>query len=61
MKRFMNDAKPAKVEKLDELMAKFFYGCNIPFRVADSTFFKDFIKALRPAYTKSHAAVGKAS
>lgn len=36
------------------LLAEFFYGCNIPFAVADSIYFKKFIKALRPAYSPPH-------
>lgn len=50
----MDNVKPAENEKIDSLMAEFFYGCNIPFRVADSMYFKKFIKSLRPAYTPPH-------
>lgn len=32
-------------------MARFFYGCNISFRTAESKYFKDFVRGLRPAYT----------
>ncbi|KYQ49757.1 hypothetical protein ALC60_11159 [Trachymyrmex zeteki] len=31
-------------------MAKFFYACNIPFRVCEHKYFKDFIQHLRPCY-----------
>lgn len=50
MKRFLDNVKPAESQKLDSLAAEFFYGCNIPFNVADSKYFKNFVKGLRPAY-----------
>lgn len=50
MKRFFDNVNPSESEKLDALTAEFFYGCNIPFNVADSMYFKNYIKALRPAY-----------
>lgn len=34
----------------DLLLAKFFYGCNIPFSVVESVHFKTFCNFLRPAY-----------
>lgn len=46
----MDNVKPAETDKLHKLAAEFFYGCNIPFNVADSIFFEKFVKALRPAY-----------
>lgn len=51
LKRYMDDMKSDEKEKFDSLAALFFYGCNIPFRVSDSVHFKNFVKALRPAYT----------
>lgn len=51
LKRFMDTVpKPAESEKLDGLIADFFYGCNIPFNVADSIYFKNMVKGFRPAY-----------
>lgn len=47
----MDDVKPAESVKLDSLAAIFFYGCNIPFQVADSKNSKNFVNALRPAYS----------
>ena len=41
-------------KKLDDVLAEFFYGCNIPFAVADSIYFKNLIKALRPSYDPPH-------
>ena len=32
-------------------VAKFFYGCNIPFNVADNKLFIDLVTSLRPGYT----------
>lgn len=47
------DILPKKEEgEINELMGKFFYGCNIPFSVIDSDPFKTFIKKLRPAYAE---------
>lgn len=50
----MDGVKPAEKDQLDSLAALFFYGCNIPFRVADLTHFKKFVKAFRPAYEPPH-------
>lgn len=41
---------PEEKEKLDLMMAEFFYSCNIPFNVANSIYFKKFLAGLRPAY-----------
>lgn len=41
---------PKDHQQLDVELAKFFYGCNIPFSVAESDHFKTFIKLLRPSY-----------
>lgn len=46
----MDEVKPTESKSIDEAMALFFYGCNIPFLAADSEYFKAFVKALRPAY-----------
>jgi hypothetical protein len=37
-------------EKLNIIVAKFFFGCNIPFACADSALFKNMIRELRPEY-----------
>lgn len=54
LKRFLDEVKPVEAENLDHLLAEFFYGCNIPFQVIDSKFFKKFVHALRPAYNPPH-------
>lgn len=35
---------------MDEACSNFFFGCNLDFDIADSGFFKSFIKLLRPGY-----------
>jgi len=40
----------AHKEELNKAMAKFFYACNIPFRVSENEHFKNFIQILRPGY-----------
>lgn len=42
---------PNQKEKLDKIVAKFFFANNIAFNVADSDTFKDMIELLRPGYT----------
>lgn len=54
LERFLDNVKPVENEKLNTLAANFFFGCNIPFQVADSIHFKNFVKALRPAYNPPH-------
>lgn len=48
---FFDKITPKQKALVDEKLAAFFYGCNIPFRVVESDHFKNFLKALRPAYT----------
>ncbi|XP_051156204.1 uncharacterized protein LOC127278512 [Leptopilina boulardi] len=38
------------LSELDELLATFFVGCNVPFSVVESTFFRNFVKKLNPDY-----------
>jgi hypothetical protein len=38
-------------EILEEKVAKFFYGCNIPFNVVEHPLFKDLVQSLRPGFT----------
>ncbi|CAH0561717.1 unnamed protein product [Brassicogethes aeneus] len=37
-------------EKIDKMVAKFFFGCNIAFNVAEQKTFKEMISVLRPGY-----------
>lgn len=45
-----NAANEVNSNKIDELMAEFFYGCDIPLHVCESKYFKSFIVALCPTY-----------
>lgn len=49
--RFLDNVTNEEIEELNIKLASFFFGCNIPFSVVDSDHFKNFIKALRPAYS----------
>jgi Protein of unknown function (DUF 659) len=37
-------------KEIDELVADFFFGCNVPFSVVDSNHFKNLVHKLRPSY-----------
>lgn len=50
MNRFLDNMSTGESDKLDLLMAEFFFGCNVPFAACESEYFKKFINALRPAY-----------
>lgn len=52
IKSFLDNLPKKEEGEINELMGKFFYGCNIPFSVIDSDPFKTFIKKLRPAYAE---------
>lgn len=51
LKRFLDNVTQADSDKLGLLCAKFFFGCNISFNTCESKYFRNFIKALRPAYS----------
>lgn len=36
---------------INDALAKFFYGCNVPLKMVESKLFLSFISAIRPAYT----------
>lgn len=38
------------LNRIDEALAKFFFGCNIPFTVVESIHFKNFVSILNPTY-----------
>lgn len=46
----MDKVSKKESDKLDKLLAEFFYACNVPFHAVDSEYFTKFIGALRPAY-----------
>jgi hypothetical protein len=48
--KFDPDLSSDKIFEMDLAMAKFFFGCNIPFSVADSSHFKTLMQSLRPDY-----------
>lgn len=50
MSNYIVKTTTAHKEEIDKAMAKFFYACNIPFRVSENRHFKDFIQVLRPGY-----------
>lgn len=50
LKRFFDSLDPVDNDKLDELLAEFFFACNVPFSTCDSVYFKRLLAALRPAY-----------
>lgn len=50
MKSFCDTVTPNDKQKIDGALAKFFFGCNIPFSVVESLNFKAFLKILRPSY-----------
>lgn len=50
LKRYLDNISDTESEKIDLLMAEFFYGCNVPFNACASKYFKNFIRALRPSY-----------
>lgn len=50
MSNYVIKTTTAYKEELDKAVAKFFYACNIPFRVSENKYFKEFIQVLRPGY-----------
>ncbi|KYQ54051.1 hypothetical protein ALC60_07039 [Trachymyrmex zeteki] len=49
---YISDQQKARI---NDTLAKFFYGCNIPFKKLESKLFLNFIKAIRPAYSELSA------
>jgi Protein of unknown function (DUF 659) len=45
----------ADKESIDFSLAEFFFGCNIPFAVVDSTHFESLLQKLRPSYKPPHS------
>ncbi|KAK4883354.1 hypothetical protein RN001_006673 [Aquatica leii] len=42
-------------DDLNKALAKFMFGCNVPFALVENAHFKNFIKKFRPAYEKKNA------
>jgi hypothetical protein len=51
-KRTVDVVGTDEIPILHYFLSRMFYACRIPFMVVDNCFFKDFIEALRPAYSK---------
>lgn len=51
LKRYMDNISPAENDKIDLLLADFFFSCNVSFCAVESNYFKKLVGALRPAYT----------
>ncbi|XP_072400591.1 LOW QUALITY PROTEIN: uncharacterized protein [Diabrotica undecimpunctata] len=47
---YMDILQEYEEEKISTALAKFIFGCNLPFTVVESPLFKNFIKTIRPAY-----------
>lgn len=47
----MDQISPADNDKIDLLLAEFFFSCNVSFCAVESKYFKKFVGTLRPAYT----------
>lgn len=50
IKGFMDNISAAESHSLDMKLAEFFFACNLSFTTCESQYFKNFVKALRPAY-----------
>lgn len=48
--QFVDKMTSKEKDEIDTALAKFFFGCNIPFSVSNSDHFKNFIKIIRPSY-----------
>lgn len=51
VKQFVDKMTSTESKKIDTLLAEFFFACNVPFVACESIYFKNLLKALRPAYT----------
>lgn len=58
--RYVDSISEAEIDNVTEKLSLLFYGCNIPFIVANSDLFKNFINAIRPAYA-NHIPDGRCS
>lgn len=50
MKHFTDTTSDIERESLDEIIAEFFFGNNIPFSVVESSTFRKMVKKFRPSY-----------
>jgi len=47
---FTVDLSKREKSKIDKMMGKFMFSGNIPFRIANNHYFKEFVRLLNPAY-----------
>lgn len=52
LRNFMDHLTKHEETLLNESLGEFIFGCNVPFVVTESVYFKNFIKTLRPAYAE---------
>jgi len=45
-----NQSFQSSIEEIDVALGEFFFGCNIPFNVVESSQFKRFLQLLNPNY-----------
>lgn len=50
MKSFLDMLSSTEEAELNEFLAEFIFGCNLPFTVVESPHFKKFINKLRPSF-----------
>jgi hypothetical protein len=50
--QFIDTLSSNEESDLNNALAEFIFGCNIPFAVIESSHFKNFVNKLRPAYAK---------
>lgn len=48
---FLDSVSTEQKQRIDNYIGRFFVGCNIPFSIIDSSFFKEMVRELRPAYS----------
>lgn len=50
MTEYVDFLSKDEVLKIDDALARFIFGCNLPFRIVESKLFKEFIQTIRPSY-----------
>lgn len=50
LRRLMDVFSSTEEAELNETLAEFIFGCNLPFTVTESVYFKRFVAKLRPSY-----------
>ena len=52
--RFFDKCTISDAKRIGSAIARFFFRCNISFRIIDSDAFRQMIKTIRPAYATAH-------